>query len=159
MHAWRVNGHSDRRSSSFDDYLKPVFTATAGERAGDVRRRLRQVDGVDQTEIDRVAIVDGDGRLVADLAMLDLAGASPDVALSQLLSSVDVSAVSPDQEFSEAVWALLESQQGSIVVVDSEWRPVGRIFAVDVVTEFERRRQHPWARHHHTNTSAEPEGA
>jgi CBS domain-containing protein len=157
MHAWRVNEHSNSRASSLEEYLKPVFTATADERVRDVRLRLGELDGADQI-VDRVAIVGGDGELVADLSMLELASASPDATVSQLLPHVSVSAVSPDEEFSEAVWALLESQQGSIVVVDRDRRPIGRVFAIDVVAEIERRRHHPWARQHHSTTSAEPEG-
>jgi CBS domain-containing protein len=123
-----------------DHYLRPVFTGGVDELVRDVLRRLGNADSADHV-VDRVAVVDGAGILVADLSMLELSTVSPDRPLSQLLSHVSVPAVPIDEELSEAVWALLEARQGSIVVVNREGRPIGRLFATDVVRAFQRHRR------------------
>jgi hypothetical protein len=66
--------------------------------------------------------------------------------MGQLVPDLLVSHVALDQDFNEAVWALLEARQGSIVVVNRVGWPVGRLVATDVVTNLERRRWPPWRR-------------
>jgi CBS-domain-containing membrane protein len=63
-----------------------------------------------------------------------------------MVPDVAVSSVTLDQDFGTAVWELLEARQGSIVVIDRDGRPVGRLFATDVVANLQRHRGLPWRR-------------
>lgn len=143
MHTRKLKAYAFGRQSKdirLDDYMRPVFTAGADERVREVRRRLGELDST-QHGVDRIAVVDSVGGLVADLSVLELSTASPYTTLSKLAPPARVPEVQLDEEFSEAVWALLETRQGSIVVVDHDGRPIGRLLATDVVTALQRHRR------------------
>lgn len=86
-----------------------------------------------RADIDAVAVVDDDGRLVEDLPLLDLLVADDAARLGNLGEDRPPVMVSPDASVRDVADRLIESRRFSVLVVDEECRPIGRILADDVV--------------------------
>jgi CBS domain-containing protein len=109
-----------------------LVTATPDERVFVVRSRLR--DERDHAgDIDAVAVVDEDGRYLDDVNLFDLAVADPDQTLGELVGEYTPLTVPVTAEVEEVATQLVESRRNSIVVIDDEGRPLGRILADDVL--------------------------
>ena len=78
-------------------------------------------------------MVDEDGRLVDDVSLFELLLAAPDARLGELVAPPWPVTVGADVSFDEVVERLIDNRRSSIVVVDGEGRPAGRILADDVV--------------------------
>jgi CBS domain-containing protein/sporulation protein YlmC with PRC-barrel domain len=112
-----------------------LVTAKSGEKVKKVVDRLSeaQVHGVD---LDAVAVVDDDGRLLDDVALLDILfalRADSDTRMSALLGEEDVVTVDPHASADEVAGQLIEARRHSMVVVDETGCPIGRILADDVL--------------------------
>jgi len=112
-----------------------LVTARSGEKVKKVVDRLSgaRTHGVD---LDAVAVVDDDGRLLDDVAVLDVLlalRADPDTRMSALLGDEDVVTVSPHASADEVAGQLIEARRHSMVVVDESGCPIGRILADDVL--------------------------
>ena len=112
-----------------------LVTAKSGEKVKKVVDRLSgaRTHGVD---LDAVAVVDDDGRLLDDVAVLDVLlalRADPDTRMSALLGDEDVVTVSPHASADEVAGQLIEARRHSMVVVDQSGCPIGRILADDVL--------------------------
>ena len=112
-----------------------LVTAKSGEKVKKVVDRLSgaRTHGVD---LDAVAVVDDDGRLLDDVAVLDVLlalRADPDTRMSALLGDEDVVTVSPHASADEVAGQLIEARRHSMVVVDESGCPIGRILADDVL--------------------------
>jgi CBS domain-containing protein len=112
-----------------------LVTAKSGEKVKKVVDRLSgaRAHGVD---LDAVAVVDDDGRLLDDVAVLDVLlalRADPDTRMSALLGDEDVVTVSPHASADEVAGQLIEARRHSMVVVDDTGCPIGRILADDVL--------------------------
>jgi CBS domain-containing protein len=95
-------------------------------------------------EIDAVAVVDEEGIYTDDVSLFDLAIADPDETLGELVGEADPVTVSVKAEAREVGERLIESRRSSVVVVDEDGRPLGRILADDVIDALlpERNRFH-----------------
>lgn len=80
-----------------------------------------------------LVVVDDEGRLVDDLSLLDLLAGDPSEPASALVAPPYPSTVTPDADLAEVVEQLTANRGASLVVVDAEGRPLGRILADDVV--------------------------
>ena len=109
-----------------------LVTATADERVFVTRNRLR-AEADHRGDIDAVAIVDDDGIYLDDVSLFALAIADADQTLGELLEECDPVTVGPDHEVPDVAAQLIESRRSSVVVVDEEGRPLGRILADDIV--------------------------
>jgi CBS domain-containing protein len=109
-----------------------VVTVTADETVAGVRERLR-VETEHREEIDAVLVVDGDGRLVDDVSVFELLLAAPDDRLGDLVAPPWPVVIEAGAPFEQVVERLIDNRRSSIVVVDGEGRPAGRILADDVV--------------------------
>ena len=109
-----------------------LATARPEGRVSDVARRLADMADHSQ-EIDAVAVVDEEGRLLGDLTLFDLVVAPPDASLGELLREERPVTVRPDAPVDEVASQLTEARRSSLLVVDEEGRPAGRILADDVV--------------------------
>ena len=112
-----------------------LVTAKSGEKVKKVVDRLSgaRTHGDD---LDAVAVVDDDGRLLDDVAVLDVLlalRADPDTRMSALLGDEDVVTVSPHASADEVAGQLIEARRHSMVVVDESGCPIGRILADDVL--------------------------
>ena len=109
-----------------------VVTVTADETVAGVRERLR-ADAGHREEIDAVLVVDDNGRLVDDVSVFELLLAAPDDRLGDLIAAPWPVVIEADAPFELVVDRLIDNRRSSIVVVDGEGRPTGRILADDVV--------------------------
>ncbi len=87
-------------------------------------------------DLDAVAVVNKDGRLVGDVTILMILLAmqtQPEGRISSLLTDEDVVTVRPHASADEVAGQLVEARRHSLVVVDDDGRPIGRILADDVL--------------------------
>ena len=106
--------------------------ARPGETVAEVRQRLRQQRPHGQ-DIDSVAVVDEEGRLLADVSLFELLASSDDTPLSQLVGDSEPVTIHPEAFLDEVVDRLTDARASSVVVVDPEGRPKGRVLADDVI--------------------------
>jgi CBS domain-containing protein/sporulation protein YlmC with PRC-barrel domain len=102
---------------------------------GQVAEQLAEAQDHD-VDLDAVAVVNKDGQLVGDVALLKILlalRADPEAKLSSLLSDEDVVTVHPDTPADEVAALLVEARRLSLVVVDDDGNPIGRILADDVL--------------------------
>lgn len=123
--------------------------ADASDTVGAVREKLRQLrpHGAD---IDSVAVVDSEGRLAADLPLFDLLTAEDSSPVAELISDSPPVTVHPEAFLDEVVDRLIEARASSVVVVDSEGHPRGRVLADDVIDALKEgglRLKLPWLFH------------
>jgi len=83
--------------------------------------------------LDAVVVVDDEGRLVDDVSVLELLLADPDAALSTLIGPPSPIVVHVSARLGEVLERFIDQRSNSIVVVDDDRRPVGRILADDLV--------------------------
>jgi CBS domain-containing protein len=106
--------------------------AQPAETVAEVRQRLRQQRPHGQ-DIDSVAVVDEEGRLLADVPLFELLASSDDTPLSQLVGDSEPVTIHPEAFLDEVVDRLTDARASSVVVVDPEGRPKGRVLADDVI--------------------------
>ena len=112
-----------------------LVTAKSGDKVKKVVDRLSEARA-HGADLDAVAVVDDDGRLLDDVSVLDILlalRASTDTRMSALLGDEDVVTVSPHTSANEAAAQLVEARRHSMVVVDDNGCPIGRILADDVL--------------------------
>lgn len=112
-----------------------MVRAHPGETVAAVRDRLAE-RREHRGEIDAVAVVDEHGRLLADVPLFDLLIADPTASLTEVLDAEDHPApvtVAVDAEVAEVAARLIDSRRSSVLVVDADRRPLGRILADDVL--------------------------
>lgn len=125
-------------------FMTPVLVvATANDDVRSIRRRLRK-EKLHATDVDGVALVDEQGRLVGDVPLYQLAVATNDRMLVDLLPEGECVTVTTDAGITEVAERLIETRHTSIVVVDEDRRPVGRILVDDLLDALlpERSRYH-----------------
>ena len=84
-------------------------------------------------DIDGVLVVDADGGLVDDVSMGELFLAEPDQRLGQLTAPPRPVTVTVDAALRDVIDAFVENRGSSVVVVDDDECPLGRILADDVI--------------------------
>lgn len=120
-----------------------LVTTVEGETVGVVRARLRE-EGGHAIDIDGVALLDGHGRLVADITLLSLLTAEDDADVATLVGHAAPISVGPSSTVEEVAERLSETRHSSVVVIADDGRPIGRILADDLVDHLrpERGRLH-----------------
>ncbi len=112
-----------------------LIIVTGDETAGRARDRLKEfVDH--RSEIDAVVVVDADGLLLDDLPLFELLIADERMPLGEVLVTGDHTeseTVTPDANVREVAARLIDSRRSSVLVVDDDGRPLGRILADDIV--------------------------
>jgi CBS domain-containing protein len=103
--------------------------------AGQARDLLKQfVDH--RSEIDAIVVVDSEGRLLDDLPLFELMIADERMRLDDVLAIGDHTeseTVGPEANVREVAARLIDSRRSSVLVVDQDGRPLGRILADDIV--------------------------
>lgn len=84
-------------------------------------------------ELDAVLVVDDAGALVDDVTLLELLLADPEAPVGDLVREPWPVTVAPDASLRVVVEQFRRSRGTSLVVVDEERRPVGRILADDLI--------------------------
>lgn len=112
------------------------FTAHPGQTVSEVRAELA-TQANHRTEIDAVAVVDPDGRLIADVSLFDLTIADADITIADLTDWLaqfgPPATVRADTRLRETAEQLIAARTSSLLVIDEHDRPVGRILADDVL--------------------------
>src|SRR4029077_12954361 len=93
---------------------------------GEVRRILR-AEAEHQADVDAVIIVDEDGRVVHDLRLFELLVAASDDAVIDVAGPPEPVMVAPDSTLDDVIEQFVDSRGSSVLVVDEEHRPFGRI--------------------------------
>jgi CBS domain-containing protein len=109
-----------------------LVVASPEETVRQVRRRLRK-DRQHSGDIDGIVVVDSGGGLLGDIPLFELAIATNDTPVSGLLDEGEAICVSVDAGITEVAERLVDTRHSSVVVVDQENRPVGRILADDLL--------------------------
>jgi CBS domain-containing protein len=106
--------------------------ATEQDTIAQVGQRLRGLAS-QQPDLDVVTVVDGQGRLLDVVGMVELLTAKPQQRLAELVGPPWPVTVGPMASLGEVAEALVENRRTSVLVTDEEGRPLGRIGADDVV--------------------------
>ncbi len=109
-----------------------LITAKPTDTIEEVRRRLRASRN-HSTEIDAIVVTDENGRFITDISLFDLAAADEGNDVGSLLSEIPPVTLEPEAFVNDAVDALRESRRSSVVVVDEQGIPIGRVLADDLV--------------------------
>jgi CBS domain-containing protein len=107
--------------------------ATPDETVAQVSQRLAE-QTVHRTEIDSVAVLDGQGRLMGDVSAFDLLVSDPARPLGELIDPENPPVtLHPDADLDAVATELVESRRSSLLVVDDDGQPLGRILSDDVL--------------------------
>ena len=107
--------------------------AQPDETVAQVSQRLAE-QARHRTEIDSVAVLDADGRLIGDVSAFDLLVSSADTRLGDLIDPENPPVtLRPDTDLDDVATELVESRRSSLLVVDDDGKPLGRILSDDVL--------------------------
>jgi CBS domain-containing protein/sporulation protein YlmC with PRC-barrel domain len=107
--------------------------AQPDETVAQVSQRLAE-QARHRTEIDSVAVLDADGRLIGDVSAFDLLVSSADTPLGRLIDPENPPVtLRPDTDLDDVATELVESRRSSLLVVDDDGKPLGRILSDDVL--------------------------
>ncbi len=112
-----------------------LVVVAADQTAGHARGLLKEfVDH--RSEIDAIVVVDSDGRLLDDLPLFELLVADEQMQLAVILATgehAECETVGREANVHEVAARLIDSRRSSVLVVDEDGRPLGRILADDIV--------------------------
>ncbi|MDQ6837543.1 MAG: CBS domain-containing protein [Actinomycetota bacterium] len=128
-----VLGYGERTAGGVMTTL--LMVSSPAEKIAEVRERLRANREHDE-DLAGVVVVDGDGRLLDDVTMTELFLADAGCTMDDLIGPPWPVTVSPAADPGEVAERLVESRDPSVVVVDEDQRPLGRIMADDVLDAF-----------------------
>jgi len=83
--------------------------------------------------LDAVVVVDDDGVLVDDLGIMELFLAEPSAIVDSMIGPPYPIVVHYGDHLEEVIERFIDGRGNSVVVVDDDRRPVGRILADDLV--------------------------
>jgi CBS domain-containing protein len=109
-----------------------LVSTTPGETIGQVRDRLRSNREHDE-DLAGVIVLGDEGQLLDDLTMTELFLADPALTVDDLIGPPWPVTVLVDADLAEIAGRLVETRHSSVVVVDEEERPLGRILVDDVL--------------------------
>ena len=107
--------------------------ASPDETVAQVSQRLAE-QALHRTEIDSVAVLDEDGRLLGDISAFDLLVSDGARRLGDLIDPDNtMMTLRPEDDLDTVATELVESRRSSLLVVDDAGRPLGRILSDDVL--------------------------
>ncbi|NMI01908.1 magnesium transporter [Pseudonocardia acidicola] len=112
-----------------------LVTAGEDDTVGAVRARLGGL-AEHRNEIDAVVVCDAQHRVVADVGLFDLLVTPAEERLGELVHAgthTDPVVVEPEADAGRVAAALVEARRSSLLVVDPDCHPLGRILADDVI--------------------------
>ena len=109
-----------------------LFTVQDDETIESIRERLGEA--IDTFgEIEAVAVIDSAGILLQDLPIIRLFIATPQQKVSKLCTGDPPLTVSADEHIEKVAELLIDSRRTSLLVLNDDLQPIGRILADDVV--------------------------
>jgi CBS domain-containing protein/sporulation protein YlmC with PRC-barrel domain len=109
-----------------------LVVATPAETISQVRDRLRANREHDE-DLAGVIVLGDNGQVLDDLTMTELFLADPEATVDDLIGPPWPVTVTPEAGVDEIAERLADTRHASVVVVDEEERPLGRILADDVL--------------------------
>jgi CBS domain-containing protein len=109
-----------------------LVLAHPDDTVADVRRRMAE-HAEHAVDLDAIIVVDAEGRLIDDISLGELFLADPGTVLTELIGPPWPVTVTVDTEVHEVAERLIDSRRLSVVVIDEQDRPLGRILADDVL--------------------------
>jgi CBS domain-containing protein/sporulation protein YlmC with PRC-barrel domain len=109
-----------------------LVVATPAETITQVRDRLRANREHDE-DLAGVIVLGDNGQLLDDVTITELFLADPEATVDNLIGPPWPVTVTPDAGVDEIAERLVETRHASVVVVDEEERPLGRILIDDVL--------------------------
>ena len=109
--------------------------------------RRKALEHQENQDLQGLVVVDAERRLVDDLPLLDLLAAAPEDLVRDVIGPPTPGTVLPGADLEEVVEQLTANRGSSLLVVDLQGRPLGRILADDVVdalVESRGSRRWPW---------------
>jgi CBS domain-containing protein len=100
------------------------------------------VESRDRDISDGVVIVDGKGKLIDHIQIIELVASKPNDVLSTLVGPPYPTSVQIDSPLEEVIEEFSNNRGASIVVIDEKGKPVGRILADDLVDALKPEEQH-----------------
>jgi len=135
-----------RQLISFDETLAGgimtthMVIAKESDTVGEALKML--VESRDRDISDGVVMVDGKGKLIDHIQIIELVAAKPGDSLSTLIGPPYPTAVNIDSPLEEVIEEFSNNRGASIVVIDEKGKPVGRILADDLVDALKPEEQH-----------------
>src|SRR6202453_4871194 len=123
-------GYAERSAGGIMTTL--LVVASPAETIAQVRDRLRANREHDE-DLAGVIVLGDDGQLLDDVTMTELFLAAADATVDSLVGPPCPVTVTPDAGLDEIAERLVEGRHSSVVVVDEEERPLGRILVDDVL--------------------------
>jgi sporulation protein YlmC with PRC-barrel domain len=120
-----------------------LVTAPLSETVRELRARLLSTDHT-VTEFESIALVNNEGKFIHDATMAELFFAEPTQKLTDTIAGPAPVTVSPHDSIKAVAGLLMNNRRSSVVVVDDEGHPLGRILADDIIDALvpERQRFH-----------------
>jgi len=112
-----------------------LVRASPDDTVGQVREILAGI-AEHRDQVDAVAVQDPDGVLLADIALFDLLIAQDGTSLGEVVAGLGLPeplTVGVDDDVDAVAARLIDSRRASLLVVDEQRRPLGRILADDVL--------------------------
>jgi CBS domain-containing protein/sporulation protein YlmC with PRC-barrel domain len=109
-----------------------LFSASPEETVNDIKHRLK-AGKEDVNSLNAIVIIDDTGKLLFDLPLIDLLLAGDNAKLEDLIKPPATVTVSLEDSLKEVAESLVETRSTSVVVTDNSFRPIGRIFADDLL--------------------------
>ena len=100
------------------------------------------IESRDRDISDGVVIVDGKGKLIDHIQIIELVASKPNDVLSTLVGPPYPTSVQIDSPLEEVIEEFSNNRGASIVVIDEKGKPVGRILADDLVDALKPEEQH-----------------
>lgn len=137
----RLLGYEEDRAGGI--MTTNLVTAEPDETVNSVRDALRAARE-HAVDIDGVAVIDEHGVFLGDVSLFSVAVADGDEQVGGLLLDREPVMVGAEANLAEVAERLIDSRHSSIVVVDDDGHPLGRILADDLVDALtpERGRRH-----------------
>lgn len=105
----------------------------------------KKILAADNNDVPCIVVVDRKGQLVDDLNLIDIFAARANTLIGSLSSDNVPVTVQPDAKLDEVIEKLTDNRGSSLVVVDENNKPLGRIMADDVVDAMvQKRGSHSW---------------
>jgi Mg/Co/Ni transporter MgtE len=123
-------GYPERTAGGFMN--TNLVAVPADTTVAQVRERLRE-EVAHQDDIDGVVVVDETGRLLDDVTLFELFLSEPSQSLAELVGEPWPTTVGSHASLAQVIERFIEGRHSSVLVVDEEGRPLGRILADDVV--------------------------
>ena len=110
-----------------------IASGSPDETVAQVSQRLAE-QARHRTEIDSVAVLDHEGRVIGDISAFDLLVSDGDKRLGDLIDPENLlMTLRPEDDLDTVATELVESRRSSLLVVDDDGRPLGRILSDDVL--------------------------